>query len=404
VTAVHGWVAPGLEPVRDVFVENFAERDELGAAFAVTLGGRPVVDLWGGIADEATGGAWNEDTAQVIFSGTKGLVALCLLMLADRGELELDAPVHRYWPEFASRGKEHVRVLDLASHRARMPGVRTPLSEDDLLDPRRIAELLADQPQDPDVRAADVYHALTYGWLCGELVRRVDGRSIGRFFAQEVAEPLGLRLWIGLPQGHNVDVATVSYAPTWGRVPKWDRQTLATDELLGRVWLNPPLFPPGQPVPFNRDDFRRAEIAAAGAIGTARSVARLYGCLTLGGELDGVRLLSEASLARGRRVAARRWEPLLDEPQAFGVGFQLQTSRRPLGPAVDAFGHGGAGGSMHCAWPSRQVGISYAMNRLRDDASGDPRARALLTTLHESLALMPDRRTPPSSTCPRSPA
>jgi CubicO group peptidase (beta-lactamase class C family) len=248
-----------------------------------------------------------------------------------------------------------------------------------------MATLLAGQPPEEDPRAADAYHLFTFGWLCGELVRRVDGRSVGRFFAEEVAAPLDLDVWIGLPAEMEPRVATLQYAPSWGQRIRSDAQAPAHDELYDRTWNNPPLFPPGE-LPWNRPDLHQAEIPAIGAIGTPRSLARLYGCLARGGELDGVRLLAADTLTRGREPLAVRLEPLLDEPQAFGTGFALQTEPRPFGPPSDAFGHRGAGGSVHCAWPSQGIGLSYAMNSLSDDEPVDPRADALLTALFEAAA------------------
>lgn len=382
--AVGGFVAPGFEAVREAFVDNLRERGELGAAFAVTRGGEPVVDLWGGVADRATGRPWQRDTLQVIFSGTKGLVALSLLMLVDRGVLEIDAPVARYWPEFAAHGKGHIRVCDVASHRASLPGVREALAQDDILDDRRMAALLADQPAESDPRAASAYHALTYGWLCGELLRRVDGRSVGRFFADEVAAPLELELWIGLPETLEPRVSQLAYARDWGS-RSWSAEEIAADELLNRAVNNPPLFPSGL-IPWNEPRWHRAEVPGAGGIGSARSLARLYACLAGGGALDGVQLLSASTLARGRQTLSRRWDPLARADQVFGFGFELQTASLPFGPTPDAFGHRGAGGSTHCAWPSLRAGVSYAMNLMRDDADVDPRAQALLRAAHDSLA------------------
>lgn len=382
---VDGFVAPGFEPVRDAFLANLRERGEVGAAFAVTRDGEPVVDLWGGLADPERGRPWRRDTLQAIFSGTKGLVALCLLMLADRGRLDLEAPVARYWPEFAANGKDRVRVVDLASHRAALPGVAGRLSPDEVLDPRHVASLLAAQAQETDPRAAVTYHPLTYGWLCGELVRRVDGRGIGRFFAEEVADPLGLEIWIGLPARLEPRVSRLVHGPDWGRRNGWDDAAFAADELLRRIWGNPELFGRG-PIRWNEPRWHQAEIPGAGAIATARSMARLYGCLALGGELDGVRLLDRATLERGRRPVSDRFDPIAGDRQVFGVGFELQTDARALGPPDDAFGHCGAGGSVHAAWPSLRAGVSYAMNQMRDDARVDARARALLDATHEVLA------------------
>ena len=383
--AVGGYVAPGFEGVRAAFAENLRERGELGAAFAVTHEGVLVVDLWGGVADPETGRPWRQDTLQLIFSGTKGLVALCLAMLVDRGRLELDAPVARYWPEFAAAGKQDLRVLDVASHQAALPGIATPLAPDDVLDDRRMAALLAAQPPDPDPRAAATYHPLTYGWLCGELVRRVDGRSVGRFFAEEVAAPLDLEVWIGLPAHLEPRVSRLAQSPHWGRRAGWDDPgTFERDPLLGRIWNNPPLFAPG-PIAWNDPAWHRAEIPGAGAIATARSMARLYGALALGGTLDGVRLLDSATLERAHRPVSRRFDPIAQAEQVFGVGFELQAPARALGPADDAFGHCGAGGSVHAAWPSLRAGVSYAMNEMRDDELADPRARALLDATHAAL-------------------
>jgi len=381
--AVGGFVAPGFESVREAFLENLRDRGELGAAFAVVRDDEPVVDIWGGIADRAAGRPWQADTLQVIFSGTKGMVALCLLLLVDRGALELDAPVARYWPEFAARGKGHLRVCEVASHRASLPGIREPLTHEDILDDVRMAELLAQQPAETDPRAACAYHALTYGWLCGELVRRIDGRSIGRFFADEVASPLELELWIGLPEALEPRVSQLAYASGWGS-RGWSAEELAGDELLDRAVNNPPLFPP-EWIPWNRPRWHRAEVPGAGGIGSARALARLYSCLAAGGTLDGIRLLSPGTLERGRQTLSRRWDPLARADQAFGFGFELQTASQPLGPAPDAFGHRGAGGSTHCAWPSLRAGVSYAMNLMRDDAEADPRGQALMRAAHGAL-------------------
>lgn len=377
---IEGYVAPGFERVAEEFERNFTDRGEAGAAFAAVRDGEPVVDLWGGLADRATRRPWRQDTLQLIFSGTKGLVAVCLLILVDQGRLGLDAPVADYWPEFAAEGKGRIRVRDVVSHQARLPGVQAPLAEADLTEPGKIADLLAAQVPEPDPRAGLVYHALTYGWLAGELIRRVDGRSVGRFFADEVATPLGLDLWMGLPTAHEARVSTLEYAPDWGQSPAADPRRLADDELFHRIWRNPPIFPTDH-IPWNSPNLHQAEIPGAGAIGTARSIARLYGCLAMGGEIDGITLLTPAALEQGRLPLADGINPFDGHPMAYGVGFQLQTSIRALGPASDAFGHDGAGGSVHAAWPRNGIGFSYCMNQLRDAETIDSRRRALLIAL-----------------------
>jgi CubicO group peptidase (beta-lactamase class C family) len=371
-----GFVADGFEPVRDAFEESFARRAELGAAFAATLDGRPVVDLWGGVADARSGAPWREDTLQVVFSGTKGFVALCLLILIERGRLDLDEPVARYWPEFAAAGKDGILVRHAASHQAGLPGLREPVTYGDLVDDRRMAKLLAAQAPFWPAGEHVCYHAVTYGWLCGELVRRADGRSIGRFFAEEVAEPLGLDLWIGLPaeQEARVAVLTGPLAPPPEPAAGLEEAAWATAE-------NPPLFE-GEPDCWNSRAYHAAEIPGAGAIGTARSIARLYGCLACGGELDGVRLLRPESIELGRRCLACGNDAVFGWPLVFGVGFALQSEEMDFGPRPSGFGHCGAGGSAHGAWPEARVGFSYAMNELRDDME---RSGALLAALDEAV-------------------
>lgn len=371
---VSGSVAPGFERVRAAFEANFRLRDELGAAFAVYREGEQVVDLWGGTADRAGGRPWREDSLQLIFSGTKGLVATCVLVLLDRGMLTLEDPVARYWPEFAAAGKSDVRVRDLVAHTARLPAIEQEVSVDEILDDRRIASLLAAQPQNADPRAAGCYHPLTFGWLVGELVRRADGRSIGRFFAEEIAEPLGLELWIGLPARCADRVTTIEPSPAGAE---------DLDPLARQIGANPPIWEP-EVFAFNRRDLHACEMPAVNGIGTARSVARLYGCLAVGGMLDGVRVVSADAVELGRQPLSVRREPLGDVDVAFGVGFRLPTSAGEYGPVEQAFGHTGAGGSVHGAWPEHGIGFSYAMNRMSSDAN-DVRGAALLDALAASI-------------------
>jgi CubicO group peptidase (beta-lactamase class C family) len=371
---IGGFVAPGFGPVADEFRRNFAERGELGAAFAVMRVGELVVDLWGGIADRATSRPWTAGTLQIVFSGTKGLTAACILILLQRGQLDLDVPVARYWPEFATAGKSDARVRDLVSHTVGLPGLDLPVTWREALDARRMADLLASQPRNRDPRATRTYHAVTFGWLCGELVRRVDGRSIGRFFAEEVAGPLGLEIWIGLPPELEPSVSTVELAASWGSA----QRTRAPDrekDPLQRAINNPPRYEPGS-FPWNEPAWHAAEVPSSNGIGTARSIARFYASLD--------RMLTADVLRLAATPLSTRYDPLMGRQTSFGVGFQLQTDTLPLGPPADAFGHGGAGGSRHGRWPRQRLGFSYAMNLLRDDP-GDVRAEMLLTALHGCL-------------------
>jgi CubicO group peptidase (beta-lactamase class C family) len=376
-TQIGGDVAPGFGAVADAFRRNFSEYGELGAAFAAYQGDRKVVDLWGGLADRNSGAPWREDTLQVVFSGTKGLSAGCMLLLIGDGLLDPDARVCDCWPEFGAQGKSRITVAELLSHRAGLAGVRTPLAAEDILDGVRMAEVLADQaPNWPnDERLA--YHALTFGWLCDGLTRRIANRSIGELFRERIAEPLGLEAWIGLPPEHEP------------RVSQLDMESFETNfeprcdpEYAALILGNPPLF--ARPPIWNRRAFHAAEIPAAGGIAAARSMARFYACLSCGGALDGRRIWSEEAITAGRREQSRGLDAFLGMPSAFGLGFELQAEPMFMGPMTDAFGHCGAGGSAHGAWPEQHVGFSYCMNEMREEES-DRRARRLLTALADAI-------------------
>jgi CubicO group peptidase (beta-lactamase class C family) len=380
---IEGFVAPGFERVAEAFARNFAKDEELGAAFAVVQDGAPIVDLWGGIADRQTSRPWSRDTLQLVFSGSKGLLATILLMLIDRGQLDLDAPVSRYWPEF---GKEAILIRHIVSHTSRLPGNSAPLEIADLTDPQAMAARLAAQPPSDDPRAAHCYHALNFGWLCGQTIQRVSGRSPGKFLAEEIAAPLALDLWIGLPEAQEARMSTLQLGSNWGIAPFFDPTLWARDPLIESIWGNPPLW--GDPVrwkpetfAWNSRAFHAAEIPGAAAVGTARSIAALYGTLARGG----APLLSAHTLALGRRTVADAIDLVHGNRLRTGVGFQLQTELRPLGPPDDAFGHTGAGGSCHGAWPRQRIGFSYAMNLMQDPTSGDQRAPRLLSALDKAL-------------------
>jgi CubicO group peptidase (beta-lactamase class C family) len=368
-----GYVAPGYEEVVEEFRRNFAERGEVGAAFAAVRDGEVVVDLWGGLADSSTQRPWAEDTLQVVFSGTKGLVAICMLLAIERGLLELDAPVARYWPEF---GKDEILVRDVVGHTARLPGITRPVTDEEFADAELMAGLLEQELPSQDERARLCYHVFTYGWLCAELIRRTDGRSIGRFFADEVAAPLGLELWIGLPAELEERVARIELAADWPVNPLLAPETHRRDPFVRSIWGNPPVLS-RDTFAWNSPEFHAAEIPAAGGIGTARSMACLYGSLE--------RLLSPQTLELGRTTISEGWDETHAIPRRYGVGFALHTDAMSLGPPTDAFGHGGAGGSSHGCWPELRVGFSYTMSLMRDDEPLDPRPNSLLAALHRAV-------------------
>jgi CubicO group peptidase (beta-lactamase class C family) len=370
-------VAAGYELVREEFENVLARPGEAGAAFAAVVDGAPVVDLWGGVRDASTRSTWTADTAQLIFSGTKGLTATCILLLIDRGQLSLDRRVSDYWPDFAAAGKRDVLVRHLVSHQGGLPAVEPPPSGHEALDPVEMAARLARQPALWPPGTAITYHALTFGWLCDGLIRQVDGRSAGRFFAEEIAGPLELDAWIGLPPPVEGRVATMTRAPdyevTLGDVSQQAR------ELLTRIYAGGGIV--GERFVVNDPDFLRAEIPAVNGVATARSMARLYGCLASDGVIDGLRLLSPATVRLASVPLAAGLDQLTHKPLAFSTGFEIQTSLHWYGPTESAFGHSGAGGSVHGAWPQLRTGFSFAMNVMRRD-DRDGRAQQLLSALY----------------------
>lgn len=371
-----GFVMPGFEPVAAEFERNFTERRDIGAGFAALHRGQLVVDIWGGEA--APGRPWAEDTLQVIYSGTKGLVAACMLKLIERGQIDLNDRVSKYWPEFGQNGKDTVRIRHVVSHGAGLPGIMETLPGPEAwADYEAMERLLEQQPLASDPDAFHSYHAITIGWLCGALIRRIDGRTLGRFFDEEIARPLGLDAWIGLPEAQEHRVGRMLLGEGMGPLTA---EQLA-DPVLRSIWGNPPLFPDND-MAWNGRLLHAAEIGGAGGIADARSMARYYGCMALGGTLDGVTILQPETVALGRAELSRFMDPYIAEAMAFGTMWALQTPQGRFGPAPDAFGHSGAGGSIHGAWPSTGTGFSYTMNEMRADPT-DARSRYLLERLYE---------------------
>lgn len=369
---LHGTVAPGFERVADTFAENFTRRRDTGSAFAAVVDGETVVDLWGGVADERTGREWTGDTVSVLHSGTKGLVATALLLLVQRGLLDLERPVATYWPEFAVQGKADIIVALLAAHAAGLPGLEgDPLTIDELGRPATIAVRLAAQAPMVPV-GVPCYHALTFGWLCGELVRRIDGRTVGRFVADEIATPLALDVRIGLAPDDPL-AAKVSYLQ---RADDYQLTAFLIPDPDPRLAL---VYGAARDVITRMDDpaVLALEIPAANGVASARSMATLYGALTTG------KLVTAEVMRLGRALASVGDDPLSGRPLRFGpTGFELAHTPSALGPPDDAFGHTGAGGSSHGAWPELRLGFSYSTNMLRPE-NADGRARALLDAVHD---------------------
>lgn len=375
------YVAPGFEPVREAFDRELEGDRGAAAAFAAVVDGEPVVDLWGGLAGCDPPTPSMRDTAQLIFSGTKGLVATCILLLLERVKISLDRPVADFWPEFGQSGKSDVLVRHLISHQAGLPVVEPTPTPKEALDPVLMSERLARQPALWPPGTGITYHALTFGWLCDGLIRHVDGRSTGAFFRQEVAEPLGLDAWIGLPASARHRVATMEraadYEVNFGDASAEERQ------LLNRAYAGGGIVE-GRFV-VNDREFLACEMPAANGVATARSMARLYGCLARGGEIDGVRVFEPEAIRLAYVPIAAGLDRLTRKPAAFSTGFEIQSERQWYGPAVQAFGHSGAGGSVHGAWPHLRTGFSYAMTLMRRD-DRDGRAQRILDALHQIVS------------------
>ncbi len=392
-SAVSGYVEPGFEAVREAFAHNFEVGRETGAAFCLHVDGRPVVDLYGGHFDREGTRPYDPDTLQLVFSTTKGATAICANLLAQRGELDLDAPVASYWPEFAQQGKAEIPVRYLLTHQAGLPAIDRSLSAEEVQAWDPVIEALAEQTPFWEPGTAHGYHALTYGWLVGEVVRRVTGRSLGTFFAEEVAGPLGVEFWIGLPEEQEHRVSPIgggetAFAPTEGEgggvPPDYASSLVARALNVGgafsdRGWMN-------------RRPWHAAELPAANGITNARSLSRLYAGLI--GTVEGgppKPLLSTAQVDEARIVRTSGPDQVflsLGFPmeQKIGQGFWISSPYSPFG-AEGSFGHAGAGGSYGFADPENNLAVGYVMNQMSSGVVGDPRSRRLVKAVYSSIGV-----------------
>jgi CubicO group peptidase (beta-lactamase class C family) len=376
MTEVGGVVAPGFEPVREAFEANFAEQGEVGAAVCVYRDGRKVVDLWGGIADPETGRPWREDTLQLVYSATKAITATCAHLLAQRGELDLDAPVAEYWPEFAAEGKAGIPVRWLLSHQAGLPAIDTAVPLADALRWDPMVRALAAQRPLWEPGTAFGYHGRTFGWLVGEVIRRVSGRSVGRFFADEIAGPLGVDFYIGLPERERARVSRMvtdgpmdfSQIPL-DKIPEEFRAIVAAakdpESLMNRAFA---ITDPD--VDFGSPEAQAAEIPSSNGICTARGLARCYASLI--GEVDGFRSLSPETVADAVKEQAGGIDRVTLTPNRVGSGFMLPTDFMPLGGPA-SFGHPGRGGSLGYADPGTGTAFGFVANFIRQSSAPDDR-------------------------------
>jgi len=389
-----GLCKPGFERVAEVFAENFRSKGEVGASVSLTVGGETVIDLWGGIADPKTAAPWTRDTVSIVFSCTKGATALCAHVLASRGQLDLDAPVVELWPEFGQHGKERVTTRMMLDHSAAVPALRAKVKESGPYEWEYMTGLLAAEEPFWLPGTRNGYHGFTFGWTVGEMVRRASGKSLGTFFQEEIARPLGLDFWIGLPEEIEPRVAPIiPYVYTREQMVTPFLRDLANPQSIASLfYFNVGAWRGGA----NTRPAHAAEIGAANAITNARGLAGMYAPLAYGGG----RLVDAATLARMGEVSmATHDDATLRIPTRFALGFMKSMDNRRrspgaslFGPAVDsvilgsaAFGHVGAGGSLGFADPAAGLSFGYTMNQMGPGLLMNERGQALVDAAYLAL-------------------
>jgi CubicO group peptidase (beta-lactamase class C family) len=385
---IHGHCDSAFDRVKDAFIENFRERREVGASAAVSIDQRMVVDLWAGLARRDPQSPWTRDTIVNVYSASKGIAALCAHRLVDQGKLDLDAPIARYWPEFAQAGKSELPVHLVLSHRAGLPAIKQPLPSEALYDWDLMTTALAAQAPWWPPGSKHGYHALTFGYLVGELVRRITGKSLGTYLREEFAVPLGLDCFIGFDAAEDSRVADIISPPP---IPAEQRESVDAifkdpESMAAKAISNPTMILKIWSARVaNSRRWRSAEIPAGNAHTNARAFATLYGALACGGTYRGYNVLSEESIRRCYTEQSNGPDAVNLTPTRFSMGFNLSLPEQKMGPNPRAFGHSGAGGSIGFADPDIRVGFGYAMNQMLPGNLIDVRADALIDALYRCL-------------------
>jgi CubicO group peptidase (beta-lactamase class C family) len=372
----HGFSQERFAPVRGIFEANLTSGADIGASFCATIEGETVVDLWGGFADVAKTCPWKQDTIVNVYSTTKTMTALTALLLADMGELDFAAPVAKYWPEFAAGGKQDIKVSHLMSHSSGLSGWKEPITKDDLYDWEKCTTLLAAQTPFWEPGTAPGYHAITQGYLVGEVIRRVTGRSVGTVFREEIAMPLGADFHIGLPESEDYRVAELKPPPTGTGIADQNQS-----ELQANMTTNP-----GVDVLATRTrEWRGAEIPAAGGTSNARAVAEVQAILANGGIAKGKRFLSEDGCRKALEFQIEGVDLILGIPVRYGLGFGLSGGAVPL-PNSNCCYWGGYGGSIVIIDMDARTSFSYVMNRMEGTTTGDIRGFGLAMAMWQAMA------------------
>ncbi len=390
-SVIEGTVADGFEPVRKAFAENFRTRNELGAACAVYYCGEKVVDLWGGYRDTDRVSPWEAETMVLVASGTKGMTAAAIVVALSQGLFALEDRIADHWPAFAQHGKGEVTVRQLLSHQAGLATLDGRLSPEQITDTEYLSDLLAAKELDWEPGTRQGYHAFTLGWYASELLRHTDGRTLGQFFAEEVAEPLGLEFYIGLPEGIPAD--RVADLDAFGYLDML-RNFLTMSPRFVLSFFNPwsvtsralNVLATRQPSDLNSPAFRAVEIPSANGIGTARSMARLYGDLATGGEaLDLDKAVFAELIAPPVPPSGDRTDVVIGIETAYAMGYSKPSPDFRFGTSDAAFGTPGAGGSFGFADPDMDLGFAYTPNRLGLHLKDDPREVALRDAVYECI-------------------
>lgn len=392
--SIFGRCDPKFQQVADEFEQNFLERGEVGASVSVTIEGETVVDLWGGTANTGLQTKWEEDTVSIVWSCTKGATALCAHILSYRGELDIDAPVIKYWPEFGQAGKENITVKMLLNHQAGIAAIRKPLPEGAYGDWDRMIHALEEEVPFWEPGTRNGYHALTFGWLVGEVVRRVSGKSLGQFFQDEVAQPLGIDFWIGLPEDIEPRVAKMILAEPQVDAPFY-KKILEPNTVQSFIFNTGGLMEQ-----FDSRSGHAAEIGAASGITNARGLARMYAPLACGGSLGDVKIVDEETIQRMSFVSSATGQDAnLLVPTRFSLGFMksIDNRKQPQGfqesviLSEDAFGHAGNGGSIGFAAPTEKMSFAYTMNKMGAGITVNDRGQSLIDAAYKSLGYKSDR-------------
>ena len=374
---IQGHCAPGFESVKDTFHENFVTLGDVGASFAAFRDGECVVDLWGGFRDAAKTTPWGQNTLPNVWSTTKGPTAICCARLVDQGRMSYADAVTAHWPEFGAQGKDKVTIGQLLSHQSGLSGLREPTAVEDYYDHDRLVSRLANQEPLWPPGTQSGYHAITYGHLAGEVVKRVTGKSLGTYFREEIAEPFGIDFHIGLPDSEEHRIAEM--IPSDGPTPSFEE--ISDTEIKKLTFTNPAL----DPMSPNDRAWRAAEIPGAGGRGSAYGIAKLFGILANGGSQQGKQLLSADGIKAMSTLQIENEDAVLGLPVRWGAGVLLNTEWGEYGPNMSAFGHSGWGGSFGSADPETRTSMSYVMNKMGALLAGDPRALALSKSLSDCL-------------------